>query len=79
VTTVSNVPVPPKNVTPQSHVSPQGNDYSRPSAGGNAAGQDVSGRPVDAPPGVIPPASVYHPNLAGNAPDNPITNPGVIK
>jgi hypothetical protein len=74
MSTVSNTPVPPKTVAPKSNITSDsvGKDYwNKPTQGGNSAGQTVNGRPVDVPPGVVPGAGAYSPNLAGNAFSNP--------
>ena len=57
---------PPSNITSDSVGGSAG--YGRPSAGGNVTGQDVNGKPVGAPPAVIPGPDAYRPNLAGNVP-----------
>jgi hypothetical protein len=79
VSTVSNVPVAPKTVSPKSNITSglggaKSGIYAHPSSAGT---ESQGGR--DTPPGVTPGPDAYHPNLAGNAPANPITNPGVIK
>ena len=70
MTTVSKDPVPPKDIPAVSHIVSDSNGgsagYARPTAGGNAAGKDVAGNPVDAPPGRVPASSI---NMAGNPPE----------
>ena len=76
MTTVNKQPVQPKTVTGNSIpaiVNVKGNDYSRPTAGGNATGDNV---PASA--GVTPGPDAYRPNLAGNAFPNPTIDGAAI-
>lgn len=77
MSTVSNTPVPPKTVTPKSNITSDSvggsAGYARPTAGGNAAGQNTP-----APAGVIPGPDAYRPSLAGNAFTNPTISGAAI-
>jgi hypothetical protein len=77
VTTVSNTPVPPKVVSPKSNITSDSvggsAGYARPTAGGNATGQNTP-----APAGVIPGPDAYRPHLPGNVDPNPTISGAAI-
>jgi hypothetical protein len=54
----ANTPAPADNSKTYTLQSDSKALYARPTAGGNAAGKDIAGKPVDAPAGVIPASSI---------------------